>query len=40
MWLVLADLLPEATETTRKPVVAVAVAGSALVMLAFLVVLL
>jgi zinc transporter, ZIP family len=40
MWLVLADLLPEAIETTRKPAVAVAVAGSALAMLGFLVVLL
>ena len=40
MWLVLADLLPEAIETARTPVVAVAVVGSALAMLAFLLVLL
>jgi zinc transporter ZupT len=40
MWLVLADLLPEAIETTRKPTVAIAVAGSAVAMIAFLVVLL
>jgi zinc transporter, ZIP family len=40
MWLVLADLLPEALETTRRSTVAFAVAGSALAMLAFLLVLL
>ena len=40
MWLVLADLLPEAIETARTPVVTVAVVGSALAMLAFLLVLL
>jgi zinc transporter, ZIP family len=40
MWLVLTDLLPEAIETTRLATVAVAVAGSALGMLAFLLVLL
>jgi zinc transporter ZupT len=40
MWLVLADLLPEALETTRSSTVAFAVVGSALAMLAFLLVLL
>jgi zinc transporter ZupT len=40
MWLVLADLLPEALETVRMPVVALSVGGSALAMLAFLLVLL
>jgi zinc transporter ZupT len=40
MWLVLADLLPDAIETTRISVVAVAVTGSALAMLAFLLLLL
>lgn len=40
IWLVAADLLPEALETTRASTVALAVAGSALAMLAFLVLLL
>lgn len=40
LWLVLADLLPEAIETTRMSVVAFAVTSSALVMLAFLLLLL
>jgi zinc transporter ZupT len=39
-WLVVAELLPEAIETTRKPVVAVSVVGAAVAMLAFLLLLL
>jgi zinc transporter, ZIP family len=40
LWLVLADLLPEAIETTRTSAVAFAVTSSALMMLAFLLLLL
>jgi ZIP family zinc transporter len=40
VWLVGADLLPEALETTGAGTVAVAVAGSALAMLVFLILLL
>ena len=40
LWLVSADLLPEALETTRRSTVAFTVAGSALAMLAFLLLLL
>jgi ZIP family zinc transporter len=40
LWLVVGDLLPEALETTKKTTVAVAVTGSALAMLAFLLLLL
>ncbi len=40
LWLALADLLPEALETTRRSTVALTVAGSALAMLVFLLLLL
>jgi ZIP family zinc transporter len=40
MWLVVADLLPEALATTRRSTVALTVAGSALAMLVFVLVLL
>jgi zinc transporter ZupT len=40
LWLVSADLLPEALETARPSTVAFTVAGSALVMLVFLLLLL
>jgi zinc transporter, ZIP family len=40
LWLVSADLLPEALETTRRSTVAFTVAGSAVAMLAFLLLLL
>jgi zinc transporter, ZIP family len=40
LWLVVADLLPEALATTRPAIVAVAVAGSALAMLLFVLLLL
>jgi zinc transporter ZupT len=40
IWLVVADLVPEALETTRRSLVAVTVGGSALAMLGFLLLLL
>jgi zinc transporter ZupT len=40
LWLVVADLLPEALATTRPAIVAVTVTGSALAMLLFVLVLL
>jgi zinc transporter ZupT len=40
LWLVAADLLPEALETTRRSTVAATVAASAIAMLAFLLLLL
>jgi zinc transporter ZupT len=40
VWLVAADLLPEALETTKRSTVALTVAASALAMIVFLLVLL
>jgi hypothetical protein len=40
LWLVAGDLVPEALETTRPSIVALTVAGSSLVMLVFVLLLL